>query len=101
MKQVDLVEILRSRETYDKDHPTISIYDALEAMKEACNQAIDLCAENAKLNHNYYDKDEERALYNEHKDFGFERCDGDGIPYGVDVVELNKESILNTKKQII
>ena len=80
MKQVDLVEILRSRETYDKDHPTISIYDALEAMKEACNQAIDLCAENAVAI--IFVKP---PVIKNDKYFAI----------------IDKESILNTKKQII
>lgn len=103
MKQVNLEEILNkhlaNKIVLEIDWDDMHLIK--RAMLEACNQTVDLCAENAKLNHNYYDKDEERALYNEHKDFGFERCDGDGIPYGVDVVELNKQSILDTKKQII
>ena len=85
MKQVDLVEILRSRETYDKDHSTISIYDALEAMKEACNQAIDLCAENAILGYDRILVDDPKEGDEAYKNFP----------------KVNKQSILDTKKQII
>lgn len=73
---------------------------AINAMKEACKQTLELAAENAETRHNYYDKWDENEAYNKHKEFGFERCDGDGIPYGVDVVTINKQSILNTIKQI-
>ena len=94
MKQVNLVKILRSRETYDKNHPTISIYDALEAMKEACNQAIDLCAENAEL---LNDKGEvtKGTIYVEgyEDELSWKRRD---VTY-----QISKQSILNTKKQII
>ena len=69
---------------------------ALKAMKEACRQVLELAAENAKTSHNYYDKWDENEAYNKHKDFGFERCDGDGIPYGVDVITINKQSIIDT-----
>mgnify|MGYP003610371310 CR=1 FL=1 len=69
---------------------------ALKAMKEACKQVLELAAENAKTSHNYYDKWDENEAYNKHKDFGFERCDGDGIPYGVDVITINKQSIIDT-----
>lgn len=88
MKQVDLVEILRSRETYDKDHPTISIYDALEAMKEACNQAIELCAE--KADWDYYDSQSEipdGEVFTGDSEYGY--------------YSISKRTILNTKKQII
>jgi len=104
MNQINLEQILLSELKLSRleiAERGLAVFAIERAIQEACNQAIDLCAENAKLNHNYYDKDEERDLYNEHKDFGLERCDGDGIPYGVDVIVLNKESILNTKKQII
>ena len=69
---------------------------ALKAMKEACRQVLELAAENAKTSHDYYDKWDENEAYNKHKDFGFERCDGDGIPYGVDVITINKQSIIDT-----
>ena len=67
-----------------------------EIAKEACRQTLELAAENAKTSHNYYDKWDENEAYNKHKDFGFERCDGDGIPYGVDVITINKQSIIDT-----
>ena len=67
---------------------------------ELLSKTLELAAENARTRHDYYDKWDENKAYNKHKDFGFERCDGDGIPYGVDVVTINKQSILNTIKQI-
>ena len=73
---------------------------ALKAMKEACRQVLELAAENAKTSHDYYDKWDENEAYNKHKDFGFERCDGDGIPYGVDVITINKQSIIDTINQV-
>lgn len=69
-------------------------------MKEACRQTLELAAENTKTRHDYYDKWDENEAYNQYKDFGFERCDGDGIPYGIDVVTINKQSILDTINQI-
>lgn len=101
MKQIDLNSIfdyhLLALETLDEHSRDLVI----KAMREACNQTVDLCAENARTRHDYYDKWDENTAYNDHKDEGFERCDGDGIPYGVDVVTINKQSILDTKKQII
>lgn len=57
---------------------------AINAMKEACKQTLELAAENAETRHNYYYKWDEE----------------DRIPYGVDVITISKQSILNTIKQI-
>jgi hypothetical protein len=62
----------------------------LETIEETCK----ICAENAKIRHDYYDYDTPE-LYNKYKHEGFERCDGDGVQYGVDVVSIDKNSILN------
>ena len=95
-KQVNLEEILKK----ELNILSISVEQieksALKAMKEACKQVLELAAENAKTSHDYYDKWDENEAYNKHKDFGFERCDGDGIPYGVDVITINKQSIIDT-----
>ena len=69
-------------------------------MLEFGKQVLELAAENAKTSHDYYDKWDENEAYNKHKDFGFERCDGDGIPYGVDVITINKQSIIDTINQV-
>lgn len=62
----------------------------LETIEETCK----ICAEKAKIRHDYYDYDTPE-LYNKYKHEGFERCDGDGVQYGVDVVSIDKNSILN------
>ena len=61
---------------------------------ETIEATVKLCAENAKIRHDYYDYDTPE-LYNKYKHEGFERCDGDGVQYGVDVVSIDKNSILN------
>ena len=71
---------------------------ALEAMKKYYNKAIDDAAENAKQSYKYYDMYDHSTMYNRWKDDGFARTDGDGIQYGVDVVSIDKESILKLKK---
>jgi len=64
------------------------------AQIDAIEETVKLCAENAKIRHDYYDYDTPE-LYNKYKHEGFERCDGDGVQYGVDVVSIDKNSILN------
>ena len=61
---------------------------------EVIEETVKLCAENAEIRHDYYDYDTPE-LYNKYKHEGFERCDGDGVQYGVDVVSIDKNSILN------
>ena len=102
MKQVDLKNILETQANLPEIFYTYEMEEEiLRIMREACNQTVDLCAENARTRHDYYDKWDENTAYNDHKDEGFERCDGDGMPYGVDVVTINKQSILDTKNQIV
>ena len=74
MKQVNLKEILKRHIGEYVNSPVSP--NVLLAMQEACNQAIDLCAENAK------------SITELHPRFGY-------------VTTIDKESILNTKKQII
>ena len=101
-RKIILEEILHSK----SDTKTLSEefvyheFQIIQAMKEACKQVLELAAENAKTSHDYYDKWDENEAYNKHKDFGFERCDGDGIPYGVDVITINKQSIIDTINQV-
>ena len=98
MQKINLEEILQSkRDTVTLNgNPVYHKFQIINAMREACKQVLELAAENAKTSHNYYDKWDENEAYNKHKDFGFERCDGDGIPYGVDVITINKQSIIDT-----
>ena len=95
---VNLEEILKKEliPTVFAGSSEMTFNATLRAMKEACRQVLELAAENAKTSHDYYDKWDENEAYNKHKDFGFERCDGDGIPYGVDVITINKQSIIDT-----
>lgn len=76
----------------------------LEVLKKAQTEAVEetcrVCAKEARMKHFYYDKDDNNDLYNKHLDEGFERCDGDGIPYGVDVLKINKESILSVADKL-
>jgi len=69
MKQVNLVEILKKFDPLNKKDTTLTI---LLAMQEACNQTVDLCAENAETMH-----------------------------IGSGMYLVDKQSILDTKKQII
>ena len=93
---IKLNEIFKQQNPQDGSLPNW----AKEFALECCRQTLELAAENAKTSHNYYDKWDENEAYNKHKDFGFERCDGDGIPYGVDVITINKQSITDTIKQV-
>jgi len=58
--------------------------EVIEAMRQACNQTIDLCAENATFTN---------------KLVTTETINGD--IYSMFMPELNEQSILDTKKQII
>jgi len=73
MKEINLEEILEKKLAGSDEHfLNYSKKEILEAMKEACDQTIELCAENAK-------------------------CESDGdylIP------EIDKYSIIETKDQI-
>jgi hypothetical protein len=85
MKKINLEEILKSKipkdciweEMNNLTNTPISL--VLEVMREACNQTVDLCLENAEL-------------IEAHKMSICEECGGE---------ELNNYSILKTKDQII
>ena len=72
------------------------------AMKEYAgymyNQAIDDAVENAQLHQKYYNKYDHKTMYLRWKDKGYPRVDGDGDQYGVDVITIDKDSILKLKK---
>lgn len=78
MKEVNLEAILKSKltvETMRVNNPDYTWNKTIEAMKEACKQAIELCVENM------------------HPHIGYK---GDEP-----IVILNKQSILNIKNQIV
>ena len=75
MNEVNLEAILKSKltvETMRVNNPDYTWNKTIEAMKEACYQTVDLCAENV-------------------------------LPefYGCKIIAVDKQSILETKKQIV
>ena len=75
MKQIDLKQILEVYKTTVNGNTVVTVDSALKAMQEACNQTIDLCAENAETD--------------------FDLLSYEEVRYYVD-----KQSILDTKEQI-
>lgn len=105
MKQVNLKEILLNTFIqYKADYPENRLSKAytieqfqnateiltvgMNAMQEACNQTVDLCAENAEIRVTENCLIEEGSCYTTYDD-------------GVISVTTDKQSILDTKKQII
>ena len=75
MNEVNLESILKSKltvETMRVNNPDYTWNKTIEAMKEACYQTVDLCAENV-------------------------------LPefYDCEIIAVDKQSILETKKQIV
>jgi len=92
MKQVNLEEILNQfcgKHRFD----SMEKEDVFEAMQEACNQTVDLCAENAKL----------KCTNDVHpKGYPYFMHNPNGLKEEGDLmITCNKQSILDTKKQII
>ena len=87
MKQINLEEILNKVIWIETKSDTFK-QEILNAMKEACNQTVDLCVENAAIN--FIDLTSDKV-------FDYSECLVDD---DVDVV-INKDSILNTKNQIV
>jgi len=89
-RRINLEEILRNKIGYLGSEPNLSklvkeratSYDIISAMKEACRQTIELCAENATA----------KIITEWSGNTGSEYCD----EYAV----VNKQSILNTINQI-
>jgi len=77
-KEINLKKIVEEQETFDPNYSTISINDAITAMREACKQTLELAAENAEC--------VEGAIVN----MGFENI----------AASVNKQSILDTINQI-
>jgi hypothetical protein len=66
---------------------------------DAYNQAIDDAAENAMIYQKYYNEYDHKTMFTRWKNKGYPRVDGDGYQYGVDVINIDKESILKLKKK--
>jgi hypothetical protein len=72
-------QILKSKESYDKEYPTVSFLDSIEAMKEYGAYLIDLAAEKAQITlETKFDKNDKPRSY----------------------FIIDKKSILKIKKQI-
>ena len=65
--------------------------------KDAYNKAIDDAYENAAIHQKYYNEYDHKTMYMRWKDKGYPRVDGDGYQYGVDVISIDKQSILKLK----
>lgn len=68
---------------------------------DAIEESVKLCAENAQLHKKYYNIYDHRTMYERWKNKGYPRMDGYGSQSGVDVVSIDKESILKTAEQLI
>ena len=95
MKQVDLNSIfdyhLLALETLDEHSRDLVI----KAMREACNQTVDLCAENATL-----DNTATEAPENKNQDYISHYISRDDYTSEY-WITVDKQSILDTKKQIV
>lgn len=69
-----------------------------ETEKQQWNAALDEAAKQVKLTHKYFDKEDNREEFEEYKDHGFIRTDRYGDACAVDVIEVDKQSILKLKK---
>ena len=74
--------------------------DFNQAIKEIVEAVLLEASNSATLNHLYFREDDDYEKYEEYKNEGFLRTDGDGIPYAVDVIELNKKSITSTINKV-
>lgn len=91
MKTVNLNEILEKHNIYGHKE---SVQNLLNAMREACEQTVELCAENPKLKGYTYSHGIERNIV----DLGEEVCVDDKC---TNYISTDKQSILNTKTQIV
>jgi len=66
--------------------------------KQQWNEAIKLAAEEAQLHKKYYNIYDHRVMYERWKNKGYPRMDGYGSQSGVDIVNVDKESILKLLK---
>lgn len=103
MKKINLDKILKSYltvEAMQANKPDYTYNMVITAMKHACCEVLDLAAKNAKLSHRCYDRYDNPEEYAEFEGTYPKKCDGDGIPYAVDVFSVNKQSILQIKDWI-
>ena len=104
---INLEQILRSNingPSYENLQTLIEEYsspcDILNAMKDACQQILELAAENADLNiHRSNMNDYRDCEYLNNKEYNHGEYDSNGPDYHV-TVTINKESILAITNQI-
>ena len=96
MKQVDLKNILETQANLPEIFYTYEMEEEiLRIMREACNQTVDLCAENATL-----DNAATEAPENKNQDYISHYISRDD--YNSEYwITVDKQSILDTKKQIV
>lgn len=92
MKTVNLNEILEKNGIFLFENSGKK--SIISAMREACEQTIELCAENHKLKGYTYSHGIERNIV----DLGEEVCVDDKC---TNYISTDKQSILNTKTQIV
>jgi len=97
-RKVEIYKIIRDKWQYLLEEPARELIH--DIAKEACRQALELATENAKLRHNFYRKDEDYEQYCEYAGTYPERHDKYGEPYGVDVFDVNRQSILDIINQV-
>ena len=70
---------------------------AIEFAKLHVEAALEAASEEAKLKHNYHDEVYDSNYCDKvNAEFCSLRTDGDGMPYGADLLNIDKESILNS-----
>lgn len=94
-KEINLEEILSFGETYEKDCNTVSVNDALIAMKEACRKTLELAAENARISRKDYSEASLEECLNGYDVFFNEE---DDCPSFIDIID--RQSIIDTINQI-
>lgn len=93
--EINIQEILDKHEIPQVAHNKFKL-----AIKEIITEVLKEASNSATLNHLYFNREDDYEKYDEYKNEGFLRTDGDGIPYAVDVIELNKKSITSVINKV-
>lgn len=94
LKKFGLIDQLGEIHSYSDE----VIFAITEYGKQQWNEAIKLAAEEAQLNKKYYNIYDHKTMYERWKNKGYPRMDGYGSQSGVDVVSIDKQSILKLLK---
>lgn len=93
--EINIQEILDKHEIPKVAHNKFKL-----AIKEIVEAVLLEASNSATLNHLYFREDDDYEKYEEYKNEGFLRTDRDGIPYAVDIIELNKKSITSVINKV-